>query len=194
MYVTMMGADGLRQATEIAIVNANYIATRLQPHFPVLYTGQAGRVAHECIVDLRPLTKLTGVTADDVTKRLIDHGFHAPTVSFPVTGTLMIEPTESESLVEIDRFCDAMIAIRHEIADVEAGVIAMNDSPLRHAPHTATDVTGDEWNRAYSRAVGSYPSERVKADKYWPPVSRIDAVAGDRNLVCTCPPMDSYIS
>jgi glycine dehydrogenase len=192
MYVTMMGADGLRQATEAAIVNANYVATRLQPHFPVLYTGQSGRVAHECIVDLRPLTKLTGVTADDVTKRLIDHGFHAPTVSFPVTGTLMIEPTESESLAELDRFCDAMIAIRAEIADVETGATAMDDSPLRHAPHTASDVTSDDWNRGYSRHVASYPTERVKAEKYWPPVSRIDAVAGDRNLVCTCPPLDSY--
>jgi glycine dehydrogenase len=191
MYVTMMGAEGLKLATEIAIVNANYIATRLQPHFPVLYTGQGGRVAHECIIDLRAITKATGVTAEDVTKRLMDFGFHAPTVAFPVAGTLMIEPTESESLAELERFCEAMIAIRGEITDIENGAIDVDASALRHAPHTAEDLIGD-WDRAYTRDHAAYPVARLRVDKYWPPVGRIDAASGDRNLVCTCPPLDSY--
>jgi len=184
-----MGAEGLRRATEIAIMNANYIARRLAPHFPVLYTGPGGFVAHECIIDIRPLTKSTGVTVDDIAKRLMDHGFHAPTMSFPVAGTLMIEPTESETKREIDRFCDAMVAIRVEIDDVAAGRIAVEDSPLRHAPHTVADLVGD-WNRSYPRSAGS-PS-LVEGYAYHAPVSRIDAAFGDRNLVCTCEPVSSY--
>jgi len=191
MYVTMMGGDGLRRATETAIVSANYLAARLDPHFPVLYRGAHGRVAHECIVDLRPITRTTGVTVDDVAKRLIDHGFHAPTVSFPVAGTLMIEPTESESKRELDRFCNAMIAIRREIAEVESGAVAVADSALRHAPHTAADVATDDWDRSYSRQSGAFPGGADPA-KYWPPVSRIDAAAGDRNLMCSCPPLDAF--
>ena len=185
MYVRMMGPDGLREATATAILAANYVASRLAPWYPVLYTGQAGRVAHECIVDLRALTKECGVTVDDVAKRLMDHGFHAPTVSFPVSGTLMIEPTESETIDELDRFCDAMIAVRREIDDVREGRIAMDDSPLRHAPHTVEDLTG-RWDRSYERAVGAGSSG------YHAPVSRIDAAFGDRNLVCSCEPLESY--
>jgi glycine dehydrogenase len=192
MYVTMMGGSGLTHATKVAIANANYMATRLDPHFPVLYTGDHGRVAHECIIDLRPITKATGVTVDDVAKRLMDHGFHAPTMSFPVAGTLMIEPTESESLAELDRFCDAMIAIKAEIDAVAAGAIAVDESPLRFAPHTAADVAGDNWARSYSRQAGAFPVGVNPACKYWPPVGRIDAAFGDRNLVCACPPMEAY--
>jgi len=191
-YVRMMGPDGLRRATEVAVLNANYVATRLGPHFPVLYRGPHGLVAHECILDLRPITAATGVTAEDVAKRLIDFGFHAPTMSFPVAGTLMVEPTESESRVELDRFCDAMIAIRQEIAAVERGEWTAQDSPLRHAPHPAEDVTGDEWTRAYTRAVGANPGGGALGDKYFPPVSRIDQAFGDRNLVCACPPIEAY--
>jgi glycine dehydrogenase len=184
-YIRLMGPDGLRRATEMAIVNANYVARRLAPHFPVLYTGREGFVAHECIIDIRPITKATGVTVDDIAKRLMDHGFHAPTMSFPVAGTLMIEPTESETRTELDRFCDAMIAIRAEIDDVEAGRISVDDSPLRHAPHTLADLVGD-WTRGYSREIGAGRST------YRTPVSRIDAAYGDRNLVCTCEPLSSY--
>jgi glycine dehydrogenase len=191
-YVRMMGPDGLRRATEVAVLNANYVATRLGPHFPVLYRGPHGLVAHECILDLRPITAATGVTAEDVAKRLIDFGFHAPTMSFPVAGTLMVEPTESESRVELDRFCDAMIAIRQEIVAVERGEWTAQDSPLRHAPHPAEDVTGDEWTRAYTRAVGANPGGGALGDKYFPPVSRIDQAFGDRNLVCACPPIEAY--
>ena len=189
VYIRLMGSVGLRRATEIAIMNANYIARRLSPHFPVLYTGPGGFVAHECIIDIRPLTKSTGVTVDDIAKRLMDHGFHAPTMSFPVAGTLMIEPTESETKREIDRFCDAMVAIRVEIDDVAAGRIAVEDSPLRHAPHTVADLVGD-WSRSYPRSAGS-PS-LVEGYAYHAPVSRIDAAFGDRNLVCTCEPVSSY--
>jgi glycine dehydrogenase len=192
MYVTMMGGEGLKRATEVAILNANYLAWRLSAWFPVLYTGARGRVAHECILDLRPLTRSTGVTVDDVAKRLMDHGFHAPTMSFPVAGTLMIEPTESESLAELDRFCDAMAAIRAEIDQIAQGDMSLEDSPLRHAPHTAADVVSDQWKRAYSREQAAYPSLGARQHKYWPPVSRIDAAAGDRNLVCSCPPVDAY--
>jgi len=191
-YVRMMGPDGLRRATEVAVLNANYVATRLGPHFPVLYRGPHGLVAHECILDLRPITAATGVTAEDVAKRLIDFGFHAPTMSFPVAGTLMVEPTESESRVELDRFCDAMIAIRAEIAAVERGEWTAEDSPLRHAPHPAEDVTGDAWDRAYPRALGANPGGGALGDKYFPPVSRIDQAFGDRNLVCACPPIEAY--
>jgi glycine dehydrogenase len=192
MYILMMGSEGLRKATEVAILSANYIAARLDSSFPVLYRNHNGRVAHECIVDPRGLKDTSGVTVDDIAKRLIDYGFHAPTMSFPVPGTLMIEPTESESKAELDRFCDAMIAIRREIADVEAGQFSIADSPLRNAPHTVYDLAEDTWTRAYPRAEGCFPSGSPKMDKYWSPVGRIDNVYGDRNLVCSCPPVDDY--
>ncbi|GHF55330.1 glycine dehydrogenase (decarboxylating) [Kitasatospora xanthocidica] len=190
-YVRLMGGEGLKRATQVAVLNANYIAKRLAPHFPVLYTGPGGLVAHECIIDLRPLTKETGVTVDDIAKRLIDYGFHAPTMSFPVAGTLMIEPTESEDLHEIDRFCDAMIEIRAEIDKVGSGEWAADDNPLRNAPHTAAALAGD-WAHGYSRQDAVFPAGVNPADKYWPPVSRIDGAYGDRNLVCSCPPLDEY--
>ncbi|MFJ7275363.1 aminomethyl-transferring glycine dehydrogenase [Kitasatospora sp. NPDC098663] len=190
-YVRLMGGEGLKRATQVAVLNANYIAKRLAPHFPVLYTGPGGLVAHECIIDLRPLTKETGVTVDDIAKRLIDYGFHAPTMSFPVAGTLMIEPTESEDLHEIDRFCDAMIEIRAEIDKVGSGEWAAADNPLRNAPHTAAELAGD-WAHGYSRQEAVFPAGVNPADKYWPPVSRIDGAYGDRNLVCSCPPLDEY--
>ncbi len=191
-YVTLMGGDGLLRATEIAILSANYVAARLRPHYPVLYSGPGGMVAHECILDLRPITQACGVTADDVAKRLVDFGFHAPTMSFPVAGTLMVEPTESEDLAELDRFCDAMIAIRDEIRAVEAGECTVDDSPLRHAPHPAADVVSDRWTHAYTREQAAYPPGVDRADKYWPPVSRIDGAYGDRNLMCACPPLSAY--
>lgn len=191
VYARMMGGRGLRQATETAILAANYVAARLCAHFPILYTDENGRVAHECILDIRPLTKASGVTVDDVAKRLIDHGFHAPTVSFPVAGTLMIEPTESESLVELDRFILAMTSIRAEIQRVIDGEWTIEHSPLRAAPHTAVDLLGS-WDRAYSRELGAYPIPGRHADKYFPPVSRIDAASGDRNLMCTCEPLEVY--
>ncbi|WP_329458867.1 aminomethyl-transferring glycine dehydrogenase [Streptomyces sp. NBC_01497] len=190
-YVRLMGGEGLARATQVAVLAANYIAKRLEPHFPVLYTGPAGLVAHECIVDLRPLTKATGVSVDDIAKRLIDYGFHAPTMSFPVAGTLMIEPTESEDLTELDRFCEAMIAIRAEIEKVGSGEWAADDNPLRNAPHTAAAL-GGEWTHPYSRDVAVFPPGVSVADKYWPPVRRIDGAFGDRNLVCSCPPLDAY--
>ncbi|MFQ3456118.1 aminomethyl-transferring glycine dehydrogenase [Bradyrhizobium sp. UFLA01-814] len=192
IYILMMGGEGLTRATEIAILNANYIAARLQPHFPVLYRNERGRVAHECIVDPRALKTTSGVTVDDIAKRLIDYGFHAPTMSFPVAGTLMIEPTESESKFEIDRFCDAMIAIRDEIAEIEKGRWKVEASPLRHAPHTVHDIADDDWNRAYTRAEGCFPAGVSRSDKYWSPVGRVDNVYGDRNLVCSCPPVEDY--
>ena len=191
-YIALMGAAGLKRATQVAILNANYIAQKLSPHYPVLYTGKHGRVAHECIVDLRPLKDASGVTVEDVAKRLMDYGFHAPTVSFPVPGTLMIEPTESENRAEIDRFCDAMIQIRAEIADIEAGRADRENNLLKHAPHTHELLIADEWTRPYSRRAAFFPSESVDRDKYWPPVARVDNVAGDRNLVCTCPPLSEY--
>ncbi|MCF3960828.1 aminomethyl-transferring glycine dehydrogenase [Streptomyces fuscigenes] len=190
-YVRLMGGEGLARATQVAVLAANYIAKRLEPHFPVLYTGPAGLVAHECIVDLRPLTKATGVSVDDIAKRLIDYGFHAPTMSFPVAGTLMIEPTESEDLAEIDRFCEAMIAIRAEIEKVASGEWSADDNPLRNAPHTAAAL-GGEWTHPYGRDVAVFPPGVSAADKYWPPVRRIDGAFGDRNLVCSCPPLDAY--
>ncbi|MEQ9163462.1 MAG: glycine dehydrogenase, partial [Ilumatobacter fluminis] len=193
MYIAMMGADGLRRATEHAIVAANYVATRLDAHFPVLYTGASGRVAHECIIDLREITKTTGVTVDDVAKRLIDYGFHAPTMSFPVAGTLMIEPTESEERVELDRFCDAMVAIRGEIDRIANGAEQLESSALRMAPHTADDLIG-EWERPYSRESAAYPLPSLRQTKYFPPVSRIDGAYGDRHLVCSCEPLESYAS
>jgi glycine dehydrogenase len=192
IYILMMSGEGLKRATEIAILNANYIAARLQPHFPVLYRNAKGRVAHECIVDPRPLKASCGVTVDDIAKRLIDYGFHAPTMSFPVPGTLMIEPTESEARAELDRFCDAMIAIRQEISEIEAGRWKVEASPLRHAPHTVHDIADDGWTRAYSRAEGCFPAGTSRTDKYWCPVGRVDNVYGDRNLVCSCPPVTDY--
>jgi glycine dehydrogenase len=192
IYILMMSGEGLTRATELAILNANYIANRLDPHFPVLYRNAKGRVAHECIVDPRPLKTTSGVTVDDIAKRLIDYGFHAPTMSFPVPGTLMIEPTESESKAELDRFCDAMIAIRNEIAEVEKGRWKIEASPLRHAPHTVHDIADDTWARAYSRAEGCFPAGTSRTDKYWCPVGRVDNVYGDRNLVCSCPPVADY--
>ncbi len=189
-YILMMGAAGLKRATEVAILNANYIAARLRDHFPVLYTGRNGRVAHECIVDLRHLRDFASV--DDVAKRLIDYGFHAPTMSFPVAGTLMIEPTESESLAEIDRFCDAMIAIRQEVARIEAGDWPVGDNPLANAPHTADDLVATDWTHPYPRELAAYPDPALKDGKYWPPVGRIDNVYGDRNIVCACPPLEAY--
>ena len=192
IYMMMMGGEGLKRATEIAILNANYIATKLDPHFPVLYRNARGRIAHECIVDPRPLKVSSGVTVDDIAKRLIDYGFHAPTMSFPVPGTLMIEPTESESKAELDRFCDAMIAIRREIAEVESGRWKIEASPLRHAPHTVHDIADDGWTRPYSRAEGCFPAGSSRTDKYWCPVGRVDNVYGDRNLVCSCPPVEDY--
>ena len=192
IYMLMMGGDGLTRATEVAILNANYIAKRLDPHFPVLYKNHNGRVAHECIVDPRGLKAGSGVTVDDIAKRLIDYGFHAPTMSFPVPGTLMIEPTESESKAELDRFCDAMIAIRREIADVEAGRFKIEASPLRHAPHTVHDLAEDTWERPYTRAEGCFPAGTSRTDKYWSPVGRVDNVYGDRNLICSCPPVSDY--
>jgi glycine dehydrogenase len=190
-YVRLMGGEGLKRATQVAVLSANYIAKRLEPHYPVLYTGPGGLVAHECIIDLRPLTKATGVSVDDVAKRLIDYGFHAPTMSFPVAGTLMIEPTESEDLIELDRFCEAMIAIRAEIEKVGAGEWPADDNPLRNAPHTARAL-GGAWEHAYTREEAVFPGGVSVADKYWPPVRRIDQAFGDRNLVCSCPPLDAY--
>ncbi|MFI8181373.1 aminomethyl-transferring glycine dehydrogenase [Actinacidiphila glaucinigra] len=190
-YVRLMGGEGLKRATQVAVLSANYIAKRLEPHFPVLYTGPGGLVAHECIIDLRPLTKETGVTVDDVAKRLIDYGFHAPTMSFPVAGTLMIEPTESENLAELDRFCDTMIAIRAEVERVGSGEWPKEDNPLRNAPHTAAALGGD-WEHPYSREEAVFPAGVSAADKYWPPVRRIDGAFGDRNLVCSCPPLEEY--
>lgn len=190
-YLRLMGPDGLRAATVQAVLSANYVATRLQEAFPVLYRGPGGLVAHECILDLRPMTKATGVTVDDVAKRLIDHGFHAPTMSFPVVGTLMVEPTESEDLAELDRFCDAMLAIAAEVQDIADGRWAVEESPLRHAPHTAVSLVG-EWNHPYSREEAVYPNGMNPRSKYWPPVRRIDGAAGDRNLVCSCPPLSEY--
>lgn len=191
-YVKLMGGEGLTEATKSALLAANYIASRLNEYFPVLYTGEGGLVAHECILDLRELTAKTGVTAEDVAKRLIDYGFHAPTLAFPVAGTLMVEPTESEDLGEIDRFIEAMITIRKEIDQVAHGDFAVENSPLRHAPHTAAAVVSSDWNREYSREQAVFPVHHLKQDKYFPPVGRIDGAAGDRNLVCSCPPIEAF--
>ena len=192
MYIAMMGRDGLRKATQVAMLNANYLAKRLEPHYPTLYTGRNGLVAHECILDLRPLEKQTGISAEDVAKRLIDFGFHAPTLSFPVAGTLMVEPTESESLHELDRFIDAMIQIRDEIRAVEDGRLDREDNPLKHAPHTATQVSASQWTHAYPRELAAFPLATLKQQKYWPPVARVDNVYGDKNVMCACIPIDAY--
>jgi glycine dehydrogenase len=191
-YIRMMGAEGLRRATGVAILSANYVARRLDPHFPVLYTGRDGLVAHECILDLRPLANQTGITAEDVAKRLIDYGFHAPTMSFPVAGTLMVEPTESEDLAELDRFCDAMVAIRQEITKVASGEFDALDNPLKNAPHTASMLVSADWAHPYERAEGGYPMPGDRRAKYWPPVRRIDQAYGDRNLMCACPPPAAF--
>lgn len=192
VYIALMGAEGLRKATQVALLNANYIATRLAPYYPVLYSGRNGRVAHECILDLRPIKDSTGVTVDDVAKRLIDFGFHAPTMSFPVAGTLMVEPTESEGKAELDRFIDAMIAIRKEIEQIEKGEIDANDNALKNAPHTAESLLVEEWNHPYSRKDAAYPAGLDPLKKYWSPVARVDNAYGDRNLICTCPPVEDY--
>ncbi len=192
MYCRMMGAEGLQRATEVAILSANYISARLKDHYPTLYASENGHVAHECILDLRPLKETSGVSAEDVAKRLMDYGFHAPTLSFPVPGTLMVEPTESETLAELDRFINAMIAIREEIRLVEAGTWPQDNNPLKHAPHTAASLMGAEWSRPYSRETGAFPLATLKQAKYWPPVGRVDNVYGDRNLFCSCVPVSDY--
>jgi glycine dehydrogenase len=192
MYMRMMGAEGLTAATETAILAANYVARRLKDHYPVLYAGTDGLVAHECILDLRPLKASSGIEVDDVAKRLMDFGFHSPTMSFPVPGTLMVEPTESESLPELDRFIDAMIAIRDEIRMIEDGSMDRDDNPLKHAPHTAAAVTADEWKHGYARERAAYPLPGLRNNKYWPPVARADNVYGDRNLFCSCLPVSEY--
>jgi glycine dehydrogenase len=192
MYITLMGSEGLRKATQVALLNANYIAKRLAPHYETLYTGRNGLVAHECILDLRPLKDATGISAEDVAKRLIDFGFHAPTLSFPVAGTLMVEPTESESLHELDRFIDAMIQIRDEIRAIEDGRLDREDNPLKNAPHTATMVAGSEWTHAYPRELAAFPLPVLKLQKYWPPVARVDNIYGDKNVMCACIPVDAY--
>ncbi|HKU88031.1 MAG TPA: aminomethyl-transferring glycine dehydrogenase [Casimicrobiaceae bacterium] len=194
MYVTMMGGSGLAGATQCAILAANYVAKRLAPHYPILYSGPRGLVAHECILDLRPLKAAAGIEVEDVAKRLIDYGFHAPTMSFPVAGTLMVEPTESESKAELDRFVDAMIAIRDEIRQIENGLLDRDDNPLKHAPHTATAVCADDWRHAYSRRQAAYPVATLSASKYWSPVARVDNVYGDRNLFCTCAPLEAAVA
>jgi glycine dehydrogenase len=193
-YIAMMGADGLRRATQVAVLSANYVAKRLAPHYPVLYTGRNGLVAHECVIDLRPLTRDTGITVEDVAKRLIDYGFHAPTMSFPVAGTFMIEPTESEGLDELDRFCDAMIAIRSEIARVASGECDAHDNLLKNAPHTAEMLIVGEWKHPYDQQEAAYPASVDRRAKYWPPVRRIDQAYGDRNLMCACPPPEAFES
>jgi glycine dehydrogenase len=192
MYIRMMGGDGLRRASQVALLSANLIAARLDRHYPVLYRGAGGRVAHECILDLRPLRRSAGVEVDDLAKRLMDYGFHAPTVSWPVAGTVMVEPTESESLAEIDRFCAAMIAIRAEAEAIASGAIAPEASPLKRAPHTLAAVTDDRWDRPYSRREAAFPAgeEQREAGKLWPAVARIDNAYGDRHLVCTCPTVE----
>ena len=193
VYIALMGAEGLRQATADAILAANYVARRLSDRFPVLYAGRDGFVAHECILDIRGITKATGVTVDDIAKRLMDFGFHAPTMSFPVAGTLMVEPTESESRRELDRFVEAMLTISGEIEAIADGTVDVDLSALRHAPHTAEDLLG-EWSRPYPRDHGAFPVAGVRSSKYFPPVSRIDAAYGDRNLVCDCSPIESYLT
>jgi glycine dehydrogenase len=191
-YIALMGGEGLTEATKVAILSANYIAHRLKDHYPVLYTGSSGNVAHECILDIRPIAEASGVTEEDIAKRLIDYGFHAPTMSFPVAGTLMVEPTESESLAELDRFCDALIAIREEIRAVENGELDARDNPLANAPHTLADTACNAWDHAYTREQAGYPVASLRRYKYWPPVNRVDNVYGDRNLYCACPAIDSY--
>lgn len=194
VYIALMGQDGLRKATQVAILNSNYMAKRLEKHYPVLYAGTGGYVAHEFILDLRQFKETAGIEAMDVAKRLMDYGFHAPTVSFPVAGTLMIEPTESESKAELDRFCDALIRIRAEIQDIIEGRMPRSGNLLKNAPHTVEAVTATDWPHPYSREQAAFPAPWVRERKFWPSVGRIDEAYGDRNLVCTCPPIDSYSS
>jgi glycine dehydrogenase len=191
-YLAMMGASGLLRATQVAILNANYIAARLASHYPVLYRGSTGLVAHECILDIREIRTRSGISNEDIAKRLVDYGFHAPTMSFPVPGTLMVEPTESESKRELDRFIGAMIAIGKEIAAVESGVFDKTDNPLANAPHTAEMAAADTWTHPYTRSVAAYPLPNLREHKYWPPVARVDNIHGDRNLMCSCPPLSTY--
>jgi glycine dehydrogenase len=192
MYVAMMGATGLTEATKVAILNANYIARRLEPYYPVLYKGKTGLVAHECILDLRSLKKSAGIEVDDIAKRLMDYGFHAPTVSWPVAGTIMVEPTESESKEELDRFCDAMIAIRREIEEIELGKVEPQNNVLKNAPHTAEALITTEWKHSYAREQAAYPAPWTREHKFWPTVGRIDNAFGDRNFVCSCLPVEAY--
>jgi len=192
MYIDMMGGEGLTLATKVAILNANYIAKRLDAHYPVLYKGTNGTVEHECIVDPRPLKTAAGVEAEDIAKRLMDYGFHAPTLSFPVAGTLMIEPTESESKAELDRFCDALIAIREEVREIELGIADRADNPLKHAPHPLSRVVSDSWDHAYGREKAAFPAPWTRQHKFWPSVGRVESAYGDRNLVCSCLPTDAY--
>ena len=191
-YISMMGSDGLKRATQVAILAANYVARRLGAYYPVLYRGQDGLVAHECILDARSFRETAGVDAEDIAKRLMDYGFHAPTLSWPVANTLMVEPTESESLAELDRFCDAMIAIRDEIREIESGGADRDDNLLKNAPHTASALAPDSWDRPYSRRRAAFPAPWLEEHKYWPPVARVDNAFGDRNLVCSCPPIEAY--
>lgn len=190
-YIRLMGGSGQTLATKVAILNANYVAHRLRDHYRVLYTGRDDTIAHECIIDPRPFKNGAGVDATDIAKRLIDYGYHAPTVSFPVPGTLMIEPTESESKAELDRFCDALIMIREEIRDIEEGVLDRHDNPLKNAPHTAETVISDSWDRPYSRERAAFPAPWTVEHKFWPPVGRVENAAGDRNLICACPPVEA---
>jgi glycine dehydrogenase len=192
MYIAMMGAEGLKRATQVSILNANYMARRLRGHYDVLYTGRLGYVAHEFIVDCRAFERTAGITVEDIAKRLMDFGFHAPTMSWPVAGTLMIEPTESEPKAELDRFCEALIAIRGEIEAIARGELDSQDNPLKNAPHTAAALTADDWPHRYPREQAAYPLPWLREHKYWPPVGRIDNAYGDRNLVCTCPGMEEY--
>jgi glycine dehydrogenase len=192
MYIAMMGGEGLTEATEVAILNANYIAKRLASFYPILYTGNAGLVAHECIIDVRPLSDQSGITVEDVAKRLMDYGFHAPTMSWPVGGTLMIEPTESESKSELDRFCDAMISIHAEITAVIRGELDATDNPLKNAPHPAETICANDWPHAYPREQAAYPLPYLRQHKFWPAIGRIDNVHGDRNLICTCDSVEAY--
>jgi glycine dehydrogenase len=188
----MMGGAGLTHATKLAILNANYVAARLNAHFPLVYVGKKGRVAHECIVDMRHFKKTCGVEVDDVAKRLMDYGFHSPTMSFPIPSTMMIEPTESESLAELDRFCEAMITIREEIREIEQGRAPQEGNVLKHAPHTASDVMRTEWTRPYAREKAAFPLSWVRENKFWPVVGRLNNVLGDRKLICSCPPIEDY--
>jgi glycine dehydrogenase len=192
MYIRMMGAEGMKKATEYAILNANYVAQRLKDSFPILYAGRNGWVAHECIIDLRPIKESTGISEEDIAKRLMDYGFHAPTMSFPVAGTLMIEPTESESKGELDRFCDAMLQIHAEINQISEGVWPKENNPLKNAPHSLDDIMSENWGRPYSREIAARPLAYLHTNKIWPNVNRIDNVYGDRNLVCTCPSLEEY--
>ena len=192
MYIKMMGSEGLKFATQNAILNANYVAKKLKDHFPILYKGNKGNVAHECIIDIRPIKSETGVTEEDIAKRLIDFGFHAPTMSWPVPGTMMIEPTESESLNELDRFCDTLIKIKKEIEKIKSGEFDKLDNPIKNSPHTHVELTSTEWNHKYSREEAAYPSEFLKTNKFWPPIGRVDNVYGDKNLFCSCPSLDEF--